>query len=137
MDPRMTHKWLEKYDILDPAHKDELERDAAIHEFHGKLPRHEAEAKAHGDYVKKHRVAAASHHLSGIKAATGAGDQEAAHKHSTLYNLHVKALGHNPYDAPPPEVTHHAKTEPSKVYRFKPHHGDTYAIQDEEKKEEK
>ena len=122
------------------AHKDDthdLETRAAIHEFHGQLPRHQAEQRAHDEYVKDKRLEAAAHHLSGLKAAQGAGQTEEARKHGALYELHLKALGHEPVGPVPPEVQQRLQApDRDQLYRFRAHKGDVYALQERPKSEE-
>lgn len=125
----VTPMWMGKYPIVRPEHEAELEREAAVREFGQKVPRERAEAEAHADYVRQRRVEASAHHLAGMKAASAAGDSEAARKHSLMYELHSKALGHEPVGPAHPAVAAHLKDNPAKVYRFKPHHGDVFAIQ--------
>lgn len=125
-------KWLNRYDIVDPEHVQDLETRAAIHEFGNKKPRDEAEQTAHKEYIKERRTEAAAHHLAGQKAAMAAGDRDSAEKHGILYSLHVKALDHNPIDAVPAEVANKAK-DVGKLYRFKPHKGDMFALGSDDK----
>lgn len=130
--PRIPlHTWLDRFPITDPDHAHDLESRAAINEFHHKMPRSEAESKAHSDYVRDRHVEAAAHHLAGMKAAHGAGDMDAARKHSVMYNLHIKALGHDPISPPPQEVVAASKKETPSVYKFKPHKSDAFAIEKE------
>jgi hypothetical protein len=122
--------WMDNgaYPLVKPEHAQELEQNAAINEFGMKKPRAEAEAAAYADYKKRQHTEAAAHHLAGMKAAHGAGDMEAARKHSLMYNLHSKALGHEPVGPAHPDVIAHLNAKPSKVYKFKPHHGDQLAL---------
>jgi hypothetical protein len=132
MDPKVFPKWLGRYNIVDADHVHDLDTRAAINEFHFKLPRHEAEAKAHKDYVHDQLVEAAAHHLVGMQAARGAGDREAEAKHGAMYKLTVKALGGDHVGEPPEEVATKAKNTPATVYRFKAHKGDAFALPTEE-----
>ena len=127
---KSTATWLGR-PILDDAHTPQLEMLAAANEFRDKLPRAKAEAKAFLDYVRDQRLDAAAHHLSGIKAASAAGDMETARKHGTMYYTHMRALGLNPLDAVPPEVLAklNAPGRPRPT-RFKAHVGDTLALTD-------
>ncbi len=129
--PVPTHKWLERYALTDPAHVDHLETSAALHEFHGGLPRHEAEEAAHKDYQKDQLEEAAAHHLNGIKASLGAGDRDSAHKHGVLYGLALKKLGHPIVGEPPASIASKAKHSKDSVYRFKAHKGDLFALPEE------
>lgn len=125
------HQWLGKT-ILSPDHAHDLERAAAIHEFgHGML-RHEAEKKAYDDYVRDQRLSAMAHHYQGMKAAYGLGDMDEARKHGAMYELHAKSLGFNPTDPVPPEVVAKMPSlQDRKVYKFKTHGGDAFALKDE------
>ena len=120
--------WLGRYPVTDADHVNHLETMAALHEFHRKLPRHQAEELAHQEYTKERLVEAAAHHLVGIKAATSAGDSEAAKKHGVMYSFALKALGHDPVGAIPKEVEAKTKGLDSKLYRFKPHPGDAFLL---------
>lgn len=117
--------------IIDPEHAHDLETRAAIHEFHNKLPRHKAEERAHLEYVRDQRLTAAAHHLNGMKAAQAVGDMESARQHGMMYELHTKALGLDPLQPPSAEITSKLRGEVApKVYRFKAHKGDLYALPD-------
>lgn len=116
------------------AHEDHakgLEMDAAMNEFGHKMPRAQAEEEAHKKYVENQHVEAAAHHLAGIKAAHGAGDMEAARKHGLMYNLHSKALGTDPVGPAHPSVVSSMEKTPAKVYKFKAHRGDLFALESE------
>lgn len=115
--------------IVRAEHVDELERDAALNEFHSKMPRHLAEEKAHQDYIRRQHIDAAAHHLQGMKAAQANADMEDAQKHGTMYEMHLKALG---FESPGP-VPHEIKMaseQPDRkpIYRFKAHHGDFFVL---------
>jgi hypothetical protein len=123
--------------ILDPAHTTELETRAAIHEFQDKMPRAAAEAKAHDAYVLEHRRRAAAHHLDGFQAASAVGDKDSAQKHWLLYDLHMKALGHETAGPVPAEIKSLQELDDKKsVYRFKPHKGDIYSFSEHMQKAE-
>lgn len=111
-------------------HAQQLDLDAAVNEFGLKMPREQAEDEAYHQYLynpsKGQHALAAHHHLAGMKAAHAAGDMDSARKHSLMYNMHAKALGHSPVDAAR-ELASHIK-EPAKVYRFKSHRGDAFAV---------
>lgn len=115
----------------------DLESRSAIYEFKHRMPRGDAEHRAHHEYkLDKHREAAAFH-LQGLKAAQHAGSQEEGHKHGLMYQLHMKALGHNPMDAVPHEIQSLADKQ-DKFYNFKPHRGDVFLLQgDDDEKVEK
>lgn len=121
-------KWQGKYPIVDADHVHGLETAAAINEFSHKMPRHEAEEKAHGQYIREQLVGAAAHHLAGIRAAQGAGDVESVKKHGLMYQLAMRSLGHNPMEEPPAEVLNHKNHELQNVYRFKAHPADAFAM---------
>jgi hypothetical protein len=123
--------WMGK-PILYPDHHDELEQNAAVNEFALKMARPDAEHAAYGDYVKRQRVMAAAHHLEGMKAAHAVGDMESARKHGAMYNMHSKALGHEPVGPAHPDVVAHMQKQPSKVYKFKAHKGDLFALDQKE-----
>ena len=126
-----SYTWLGK-PIVDQDHVHQLEQEAAVHEFHNKLPRHEAEVKAHSNYVREQRLGAAAHHLAGVKASQATGDMESARNHGMLYELHCKALGLDPYAPPSHEITSKLQGDsPTRIYKFKPHRADMYAISDE------
>lgn len=114
--------------VVRAEHVNELERDAAINEFHSKMPRHQAEEKAHHDYMRRQHIDAAAHHLQGMKAAQANADMEDAKKHGAMYEMHLKALGFEP--GPVPHEIKQAAEHPDRkpVYRFKPHHGDFFVL---------
>lgn len=115
------------YPLVKPEHGSDLEQASAINEFGKKMPREQAEAEAYKAYKLRQHVEAAAHHLAGTKAAHAAGDMEAARKHSLMYDLHSKAIGHEPVGPAHPDVVAQLANA-SKVYRFKPHHGDQLAL---------
>jgi hypothetical protein len=127
-------QWLGR-PILHDEHIQDLETRAALGEFHHKLPRGEAEARAHDDYVKEHRERAAAHHLAGMKASMATGNHEDARKHYAMYDLHLKALGKEAIGAVPPEVEKRMLEEHGSkpLYRFKAHKGDLYALHEPSK----
>lgn len=108
----------------------DLDQRAALYEFKHRMARPDAEHRAHHEYRQdKHREAAA-YHLQGLKAAQGAGSQEEGHKHGLMYQLHMKALGHDPMGAVPHEIQSLAEKQ-EKFYSFKPHRGDVFLLQGE------
>lgn len=120
--------------ILDDSHATDLETRAAINEFHARMPRAEAEQKAHDDYVREHRERAAAHHLAGMKAAQAVGNHEDARKHWVLYDMHLKALGKESIGSVPPEVEKRMSDENERpVYKFKSHKGDAYVFHEPSK----
>jgi len=123
--------WLGKYPMLDttPEQEADLEMRAAIHEHHNKLPRHEAEARAHADYRSDKIMEAAAHHLNGMNAAAAAGNKDAAKQHAYHYALAMHQLGHKDLVTPPDEVADRAKNTPSEdIARFKGHKADIYSL---------
>lgn len=119
-------QWLGR-PIVKPEHAADLEREAAINEFHLKMPRAQAEEHAHLGYQKRLREEAAAHHLAGMRGAHAAGDLESARKHAMMYELHSKALGHDHVGPAHPSVVALMESKPFKA-RFKPHHGDVFAV---------
>lgn len=119
-------------DVTDLEHGHELDREAALHEFDGKLPRHEAEDKAYHGYKRKQHELAAAHHLQGIKMAEAAGDERQGRKHGLMYQLHLKELGHDAIGPVPKEVQQHIDAghagEGGTLYNFKPHRGDMFVL---------
>jgi hypothetical protein len=123
-------QWAGK-DIVDQDHAQLLDREAAVHEFEGKVPRHEAEDKTYGDYKRKQHAVAAAHHLRGMKVSVAAGDGREARKHGLMYQLHLQSLGHEPGGPVPDEVRqyeHVASGDGIRVYKFKPHGGDIFVL---------
>ncbi len=123
-------QWLGQYPVVSADHLTDLETRAAMKEFHDKKPRHIAEAEAHNDYKHDQLVEAAVHHLTGMQAAHAAGDHDTAKKHGVMYGLCVKALDPKASIAgePPEEVATRAKSSPPKLYRFRAHAGDAFAM---------
>jgi hypothetical protein len=110
---------------------EDLERLAAIKEFIGKMPRDEAENAAYREWQRNQHLSGAGHHLAGMKAAAAAGgSDEEAKKHFMYYAAHMGALGFNPHDAVPPEVSEHVNPgkEHAPKYKFQPHDFDDQAI---------
>lgn len=117
----MAAKWMDK-NILHEDHAKDLETAAAHHEFHGKLSRQDAEAKAHTDYKRNNHLEAAAHHLHGLRAAASLGEREDGAKHNALYVMHLKAAGENHRASPSQEVL---SKIPTKAWTgFKNHKGD-------------
>lgn len=117
------------YPILDPAHSHELEQRAAVLEFKDRLPRMEAQKRAHQEYAREQSLAAAAHHLQGMRAAGASGHQEEAKKHGAMYELHMKALDMDPYAEVPAEIKSRADApDREKLYRFKTHKGDLFVF---------
>jgi hypothetical protein len=136
MDKANFPKWLDRYPVLDQDHIVGLDQLAAINEFAKKLPRHKAEEEAYEQYKHEQLVDAGAHHLAGMRAALAVDDHEEAEKHGALYTLVCKALNENPVDEPPAEIASKAKNTPAKVYKFKAHKGDAFALPKIQHKEE-
>jgi hypothetical protein len=116
--------------------KHDLESRAAVYEFKHRMARPDAEHRAHHEYKQdKHREAAA-YHMQGLKAAQAAGSHEEGHKHGMMYQLHMKELGLDPMGPVPHEIQGLADKQEN-FYRFKPHRGDAFLLQDKPAKEEK
>jgi len=114
-----SHKWQDRT-IAHPDDAHDLERRAAVLEMVYRLPKHDAEQRAHDEYrVEQHKKGAAFH-LAGSRAAASAGDSEQARKHSVCYALHCKAFGHNPEGPVHPEVQALVGRPESRFYKFKP-----------------
>ncbi len=124
----MLHTWLDRYAIVDPSHADHLNTLAALHEFTTGKSKDKAEEAAHAEYKKDQLHEAAAHHLVGMKAALGAGDKDSAKKHGAMYGLVLKELGHPIVGEPPSEVSTKAKNLDHKVYNFKAHKADAFAL---------
>lgn len=119
--------------IVHADHGPELDRAAAVYELgENKLPRSQAEERAHADYKHKQHVAAAAHHLSGMRGAAATGDLEAARKHGAMYELHCKAIGHDASGPTHPEVAAKMFNNPAGFHKFKAHRGDLFAIPGDE-----
>lgn len=126
---KQVPQWLGR-PILSADDTHDLEQRAAVNEFSSKMPRHEAEEKAHQDYTRERRIDAAAHHLAGMRAAQGAGQMDEARKHGLLYELHLRSLGHEPIGPVPAEVKARMNEASSeKLYRFKAHRGDLFALE--------
>ena len=127
--------WLDRYPVLDEEHHADLEARAAVNELRGKMPREEAEARAHGDYVKERALDAAAHHLLGVKAAHAAQHVNAAKQHGAAYAAAMTAAGADPYEQPPQAVMDRIKDAKQKVYSFKAHPADAFFPVPEEVKD--
>lgn len=128
-DKKKRGSWM-GHPLLAPEHEHDLHLAAALHEFEGGMPRHDAEKRALEDYRREHHARAAAHHYAGMKAGHATGNMEDAKKHHALYSLHVKALGEDPM-GPVPEVVrkYHGGSGTDKqphVYRFHGHDADEY-----------
>lgn len=121
-------RWLDRYPITKPEDADHLDTLAALKEFHQRLPRVHAEAEAHKEYVQDQLETAAAFHLAGMKAAVGAGDNDAAKKHGVMYGLALHRLGHPVAGEPPPGVASKVAHLADPVYKFKAHPADQFAL---------
>lgn len=124
--------WANRFPIIHPDHADDLDLNAAVNEFGMKMPREQAEDEAYRQYLyhpqKGQHALAAQHHLAGQRAAEAAGDKEAARKHFMMYGMHAKALGHGEVGAVPKDIQHGLMSNPPKIYKFKAHRGDAFAV---------
>jgi hypothetical protein len=126
MNKQPPKKWLDRYDVLDEDHHNDLEARAAVHEFRGKMPREEAESRAHSDYLRERAYDAAAHHLVGVRAAHAAGHMQAAQQHGMAYQAAMEAAGEDAHKPPPPPVLDRLKDTKLKVYTFKNHPADQF-----------
>jgi hypothetical protein len=97
-------KWLGKYDILSKNDESDLERKAALYQFHKFLSKSQSEELAYQDYKKCMLAKAAAFHTDGMSFAKVRGDKEAEQRHYMLYALHCNELGINPRGHVPPEI---------------------------------
>lgn len=117
-------KWLNRA-ITDHGDQKILEAEAAHNELHGKMPRSQAEDVTYANYKRKEHMAAAGHHLKNLRLAIAKGEKKDAEKHSTLYKLHIQAMGLNPSHPAPPEAEESAsKPMTEKGHRFSNHPAD-------------
>lgn len=134
MAKEISHSWMGR-PITDPEHASHLETVAAINEFNGGKPKHEAEDAAYDDYKKDQLHESAAHHLNGVKSALAVGDHDSAKRHGLMYGLAMKKLGHDITGEPPPEVANKAKHPESSYHKFRAHKADAFVLP--EKEEEK
>jgi hypothetical protein len=116
--------WNKRFPILDESHQHDLDARAAVNEFKNRLPRQVAEERAHKDYMREHAIAAAAHHLLGVRASHASGHDEAAAKHGEAYAGAMKAAGLDPFGAPHEDILNHIKANKPEVYSFKAHPAD-------------
>ena len=109
--------WLGKYPLADDTHTHDLERSAALHEFHGGMTRDQAEASAYQKYKVLQHQKAAAHHLNGLKNAKQRGNIAEGQRHYIMYCSHAKELGVNPNAPVPPEISTHLNEEASDKYQ--------------------
>lgn len=135
MDPKKIPSWNGRR-ITKDEDKHDLETRAAVYEFKHRMKRDDAEHRAHHEYKKdKHREAAA-HHLAGMKAAQAAGSHDEARKHALMYQMHLEALHHDPYGSVPSDISSLTEKQ-DHFYRFKPHNGDAFLLQNKPEEESK
>ncbi len=118
--------WLNRYPIVHEDHVPDLEARAAVHEFKNRVPREQAELKAHTDYTRERALDAAAHHLVGLKAGHAAGNDEAAKAHAAAYTGAMQHAGFDPYQKPPQEITDRIEAAKQNVYSFKKHPADSF-----------
>ena len=124
--------WLDKYDVMSEEDHPALEAAASVHEFRNGLPKEQAEAKAHGDYLRGHAIQAMGHHLLGSKAALAVGNSEAAMKHGKAYEAAAKHAGAG-LDKVPDEVLEVIKSgKLSGIYNHKSHAADDFFLPKDE-----
>jgi hypothetical protein len=119
-------KWRDRFDVLAPEDHDQLEANAAIHEFRGGATKDDAEVRAHKDYLQTHAVTAAAHHYLGMRAALAVNHQAAAKQHGAAYELAMKHLGYSHLTTPPKDVLDRAKDIEKNPYKFSPHPADSF-----------
>jgi hypothetical protein len=124
-------KWLGIHPISSKDHEQLLELQAAMNEFGHKMPRHEAEQKAHDEYVTDQLRESAAHHLGCLHTAHAGGDLETAKKHGAMYVLACKKLGHDAVGTVPPEIAAKLKTR-KPTTRFKAHAADAFLLEPKE-----
>ena len=126
--------WLNKHPVAHPDDIHRLEQRSALLEFHGGLPRDQAEAAALKEYQQEHHAKAGAHHYAGMRAALAVGDQEGAKQHHAMYTLHLKRLGLDPNGAVPPAIQIHQNDPNQKFYQFRPHPADEWTVSDQGQK---
>ena len=114
--------------LLDPKHEKDIHLASAINEFHRGMDRESAEAEALSGYRKEHHAKAAAHHLNSMKASNATGSTEDAKRHYDMYALHLKALGHEPHEAVPPEVKRHMEEGHEGAHTYKGHPADAWLV---------
>lgn len=119
-------KWLDQYDVLDPADIDGLNASAAVHEFRGGLTAEQAAQKAHEGYLRNHAIDSAAHHYLGARAAVAAKNQAAAKQHGQAYIAAMSHMGLDATGTPPKEVLDRIQVLESNPYSFKGHKADAF-----------
>lgn len=123
----MPNHWLKKYIIVAPDHEHDLERAAAVHQFHGNMSREGSEVAAYQDYRKMQLHKAAAYHLEGMEAAKDRKDDGSHRKHLGMYALLCKELGYRHTDHPAPGVKAHKGTF-GDIEDFKSHPADLLVL---------
>ena len=123
--------------VLKDADYDQLETDAALKEFGEGKPRSHAEEESYQTYKRNQHLAAAAHHLRGMRAAQATGDLDEARLHGELYHRHMGELGFDSADQVPDEVKALVEHEgKAKQYKFKAHGADQFIMPSEQKEED-
>lgn len=122
MDKKTLTQWHGR-DILDPKHAEDLDKEAAELEFGQNMSRSDAENKAYKNYKVKRYLEGAAHHWKGFTAASAVSDPSSK-EHKLMYDVYMRALGHNPASAPPPEVKRLVPESDSRRAKFMPHPAD-------------
>lgn len=118
--------WLNKYKVASPQDIDDLDRMAAVYQFHKNLPPQQAEDLAYGDYLKIQHCKAAGYHLDGMSNARDNNDWDSSKKAYSMYALHAKALGRNPMNSVGADINAHRGVNTNKV--FVPHPSDIFVL---------
>jgi hypothetical protein len=126
MADRESVRWRDHYNILAPEDTDSLDTNSAVLEFRGGLPKEQAEAKAHTNYLRNHALDAAAYHYLGMRAAVAAQHIPAAKQHGQAYILAMRHLGLGPTDAPPKEVLDRIQDFEKSPYKFSAHKADEF-----------
>ncbi len=116
--------WLNRYPMADEAHAHDLERSAALHQFHGGMDKEQAESTAYQKYKVLQHQRAAAHHLNGMRNSKATGNIADGQRHYIMYCSHAKELGLNPHQAVPPEIMAHLTDEKSD--KFQDHGADSF-----------
>lgn len=122
------HDWQGRA-ILHPDHGQELEARSADLEFKDRMSRDGAEAQAYREYRRRNHMAAAAHHLRGMKSAQGSGDLDEARKHGAMYEMHMGKLGEEPWREPSRELKAAMQSDDREsVHKFKAHASDQFVV---------
>ncbi len=108
--------WLNKYPMAHDDHAHDLERAAALHQFHGGLSKEQAEASAYQKYKVLQHQKACAHHLDGMRNSKANGNIADGQRHYIMFCSHAKELGLNPHRPVPPEILAHSTEQSSKKY---------------------